>query len=275
MFDLINIPIFRSLVWRIGRRLYQLARRDIHNDPKHNGEYWLIQKVIENSAQDALTLVDIGANKGDWSAHALDVLKLKNVNGRIYAFEPALATFEFLSERFKGEKALEISRIALSDTTGEVEFFVNGALSGTNSLSRNENAVVEKVKTQKFEEFFSDHKLEKINFVKSDTEGYDFCVMRGANDVLKKGLVDIWQFEYNFRWVIGSGGTLKDVFDFISDKPYRFGKLYGNGIEVYDQWHPELERFFEGNYVLVRKGSFAEGWVKVMRFDTSNVPQLV
>lgn len=95
-------------------------------------------------------------------------------------------------------------------------------------------------------------------------------VLLGAEQALRAGLIEVWQFEYNHRWV-ANHSMLKDVFNFIEDKPYRLGKLFGNGIEICDSWHPELERFFEANYVLVRNGTPVTKLCIPMRFDASNV----
>ena len=62
----------------------------------------------------------------------------------------------------------------------------------------------------------------------------------------------MFQFEYNHRW-INAKCFLKDVFDFIDDKNYFLGKITRNTIEIYQNWHPEMERFFEANYILINK----------------------
>lgn len=131
-----------------------------------------------------------------------------------------------------------------------------------------QGAVAEKVQTQRFDDFLASAGLETVLFVKSDTEGHDMSVLRGAEKSLRAGSIEVWQFEYNHRWV-ANHSMLKDVFDFIENKPYILGKIYGNGIEIYEKWHPELERFFEANYVLVRKGSPVKKLCTPMRFDAS------
>ena len=126
------------------------------------------------------------------------------------------------------------------------------------------------VHTLRFDEFMGMERIEQVLLVKSDTEGHDFSVLQGAVETLRAGCVEVWQFEYNHRW-IGARAFLKDVFDFILDKPYRLGKLYGNGVEFYDEWHPEMERYFESNYVLIRKGSRIEMLCTHVQFNQKNV----
>jgi FkbM family methyltransferase len=272
MISLMGIPSVRSIAWRLGRRLYQTARHDLSNDPSRNGEHWLVREIIKQSTKDDSIFVDIGANKGEWSSYVLSVLKEVKIRGQIFACEPTVSTFAYLQERIGNDPSVKVLKIALSEKSGEKDFFVVGDLAGTNSLNSIENAQIERVKTQRFDDFHSENGLENIHFVKCDTEGHDMSVLRGANHVLDRGLVNVWQFEYNHRWV-AAGATLKNVFDFIEDKPYSLGKLYRNGIEIYERWHPELERFFEGNYVLIKTCCFAETLGRKFRFDESNVPR--
>ena len=38
--------VIRGFAWRFGRRLYTRARGERENDPRTNGEYWLLEKVV-------------------------------------------------------------------------------------------------------------------------------------------------------------------------------------------------------------------------------------
>ena len=215
-------------------------------------------------------LLDIGAYKGDWSNRAALLLSREKVLGHVHAFEPCSSTFAYLSERFKGSDLVSTNKIALSNQSGESEFFVVGELVGTDSLLKINGATVEHVPTLRLDDFLAEKRIDHVLFAKSDTEGHDLSVLHGADKILRQGRVDVWQFEYNHRWIDG-GSFLKDVFDFIADKPYQVGKLYGYGIEIYDSWHPELDRFFESNYVLIRKGSHFERLCTRVFFNYRNV----
>lgn len=266
-----NSPVFRSFIWRLGRRLYCWARREVSGGFGESGEYWLLQNVLAGADRSRPTiLLDIGAYKGNWSESATSLLRRQNIPGHVHAFEPTSTTFAYLSGRFKGSALVSMNRMALSDQSGEREFFVVGNLVGTDSLLRIDGATMEHVPAQRLDDYLVEKRIDQVLFAKSDTEGHDLSVLLGAAETLRRGRVDVWQFEYNHRWV-GGRSFLRDVFDFIADKPYLLGKLYGNGIEVYENWHPELERFFESNYVLIRKGSRYENLCSRVRFDKRNV----
>ncbi len=111
--------------------------------------------------------------------------------------------------------------------------------------------------------------LDVIHLLKSDTEGHDMEVITGALPLLKEGRIAVHQFEYNHRWIF-SKHFLKDVFDAAEGLPYHIGKICPNDIEVYDKWYPEHERFFEANYVLLRRDAVSWFNTTECRLDINN-----
>ncbi len=262
--------VVRGLVWRVGRKLYCWAKRDISNDPETNGEYWLLARAMNFANCTTPVLLDIGARFGDWSNCAQASLKRSGLQAQVHAFEPSTASYEHLANRFGLKGPIHVHKIALSDESGTRDFFVVADLAGVNSLIPSAGAKVEQVDSLRVDDFVKAQKIDHVLFAKSDAEGHDFNILVGASELFRQGRVDIWQFEYNHRWLAGRA-QLKDVFDFIAEKPYRLGKLYADGIETYEQWHPELERYFEANYVLVKQGSDFERLCSPMRFNRRNI----
>jgi FkbM family methyltransferase len=264
----------RALAWRLGRLLSRWARREGDNDPRSNGEHWLLDQMAAAAGCEAPVLVDGGARLGDWSAAALRALRHHGRGGHIHACEPVRATFEHLAHRFAGERSVTVHPIALSDRSGPSRMFVPALLSGTSSLHPIAGAAVEPARLASLDELFAEAGIGRVAIVKTDTEGHDLTVLRGAQQALGAGRIDVWQFEYNHRW-LANGASLMSVFELIEHLPYRFGKLYGNGIELYEEWHFELDRFVETNCVLVRVGGPYEGLGRPMRFDGRNVARQV
>lgn len=149
--------------------------------------------------------------------------------------------------------------------------YIKGPLCGVNSLYGREGTEAELVQAVSLDDYMRQQGVESVDFIKSDAEGHDIHVMFGAEQTLRNGRVAIWQFEYNHRW-IDSRHYLKDVFEYIADKPYLIGKLHRTGIEVFEAWHPELERFFESNYVLIRRDcDWVRNFLLPVDFDYRNV----
>jgi FkbM family methyltransferase len=257
----------RKLLWRLGRKTYTYARGDGPNDPHVNGEYWLLEQVL-NGTPGPQVLLDVGANKGDWTAHAIGLVAApKEVH--VHAFEPSLATRSMLTARFRGSAVVSVQPYALSVTVGEATFYCNDIGAGTNSLSPVSGPKEETVRLITVDEFLQHFGIESVSMVKIDTEGFDLLVLKGAEKALSEGLIQLVQFEYNWRWLLNHA-SLRDVFDLISNKPYRLGKLVGETIEFFKEWHFELDRYFENNYVLVRQDSELCFLGIEVHFDNSN-----
>lgn len=262
----------RRFAWRLGRKLYCWAREDLANNPLRNGEYWLIDRVVETCESKSL-FVDVGANVGDWSMRALDASDAAQRGLRVVAFEPSSPTRAIMQQRSSGRNDLEILPFALSSSKGEANFYANAVGSGTNSLSARSGPLVETVTLISLDEFLAQRANSHVSLLKVDTEGFDMSVLEGAARSLAEGLIDVVQFEYNWRW-LANQASLLTVFNFMADKPYWIGKLSPTSLCIYEEWHFELDRYFENNYVLIKRGHPLERQARRISFDDSNCPVL-
>ena len=275
-------PSIRRLQWRVGRRLYAGARGEPRrNLATDNGETYLQRAVIEaTAAERAVCFMDIGANQGDWSLPLLRALggsQRTPQTIKLHLFEPVPETRARLVSNIakaQGRRLATIHAYALSDAAGTAQMAILSETGGTNTLAVDEGTRVQArriidVETMTLSAFCDLNAIDRVQLVKCDTEGHDAKVIRGAHPLLLQGRIDMLQFEYNHRWVFGRA-YLKDVFDLIEGLPYRVARLLPGGIETYDEWHPELERFFEANFVIVRKPVLH--WLNVRQgtFDGAN-----
>lgn len=260
----VTLNLLRRAAWRFGRKIYADARGECQNSILLNGELMVQRAAIDacGKAGRPAILFDIGANVGDWTVAALTYAGtrgLKPEAAHVFAFEPVAGTREIL-DRNLGAAGLaaqvSVSGLALSDTASSRIMNVVGDGAGTNSLERDEgdgaNSYGVTVETDSLAALVDRLEIDRIALVKCDTEGHDFLVLRGAEPLLREGRIDAFQFEYNHRWIYARQ-FLKDVFDFVrgSGAPYHIARVRPGCLEVLPCWHPELERFFEANYVLV------------------------
>ena len=249
------------------------ARNDFTLSPNKNGEYWLQKEVIKSFSRinDNHIFFDVGANIGEWSNSLLDIASNKKINCDVHLFEPTFETYTFLKNSDINKKQVKLNNLALSNKTEEVMLFTSGSLCAVNSLYKNGSLQSEKIHAVTLDDYLKSEKITHIDLLKSDTEGHDFRAMQGAEESLQKGKIDIWQFEYNSKW-INSRCYLKDVFDFVKDLDYVVAKISNNGIEIFEKWHPELERFFEANYLLIKNNSkLIKEKCNYVTFDRYNV----
>lgn len=277
---ILKSPRLRRFAWRTGRWLYCAARGEQRIDAMRlDGEFDLqLRTVAANRAEPRFVAFDVGANQGDWTLQLVNLFEADE--GRpdrldAHVFEPVPETRDRLFARLNANHRtnIRINPTAASDKTGTFDMIVMSESGGTNSL------VYDKATAKKAKGFVSvplttldlycaSVGIDRINIVKSDTEGHDLSVMRGATELLSAGRIDVFQFEYNHRW-IGARAFLKDVFELVDGLPYHLGRVMPSSVELFDAWHPELERYYQSNYVLVRDEVLP--WLNVTRgrFDKS------
>ena len=272
--------IGRRSAWRIGRWLYAGSRRELENNPRVNGEYalqsWVIDACSLAGDQEAV-FFDVGANLGDWSFSLLQRLSASPaLRARIVAFEPAPAQSRALTKRL--EQGNEVVRIecheeALGDAPGEGRLRVTGESTGDSALlpcPDQDGTESLGVRITTVDAVMERERVERVTLLKIDTEGNDFNVIRGAREAMARCAIDVVQFEYNWRW-INFGHSMRSVFIALGGTDYSLGRLSCDGIELYERWHPELDRFIETNFVLLAPRLKAHLPAKRMTFDSSNV----
>ncbi len=276
----LELLLGRRRAWRLGRSLYLKARADGPNAPRWNGEESLQRQLLAAFAagKETLTVFDVGANVGEWTGFLLREASRLEMDGRfeIHSFEPSPSTFAVLRERIGrhplGTSVRLVSQAA-SREDGIADMYVSGETAGTNALYPDAMKPGQRsirVETTTLDSYCSRNGLGMIHFVKCDTEGHEIEVIAGAKKLFDAQKVLAFQFEYNHRWV-DSRHYLKDAFDLFQGTVYRVGKVTPGGIELYPEWHPELERFFEANYILLHPEALR--WFKTMTgaFDRHNV----
>ncbi len=238
----------RSLLFKhlyTAARFFIVSSENKNPDFNTNGENWLWSRL---STLKMDCIFDVGANIGDWSIGALNKLSPK----RIYAFEPIPDTFELLTKNI-GNLEVFPQKIALSDFTGELE--LNFSLEKSylsSSFSNAENSSFKKTicEVQKGDNFCDIFKVDKIDFLKIDTEGNDYKVLKGFEEKIKNRKIRLIQFEYG-PFSIVSKDLLKNFYDFLNQYGYVIGKIYPNHIEL-REFHIHSENFILSNFIAFR-----------------------
>lgn len=213
----------------------------------------------------SLVVFDVGANRGQWSSQFLsfygefqwqpDLLTL-------HAFEPAPGSrlaYKNTVAKNLGWERVQLHSYALSDEPGESQFAIWAETAGTNTLrfdpeSERQPEEIITVQLRALDELAFELGVERIDLLKIDTEGNDLFVLRGATGLFESERIGVAQFEYNHRW-IDARSYLKDVFELVGHLPYQIGRIMDGRIDVIRDWHPELERYFEANYVIIHDRS--------------------
>src|SRR5579871_5050502 len=111
------------------------------------------------------TVLDIGAHIGTYSLQLSSYVP----SGKVYAFEPCLDTYTLLAKNVEinSLKNVEVHKIALTDYTGTTKLFYDIEHGNWgHSIVKSFSEQGEIVNTDTLANFFTSHKIDKIDFIK-------------------------------------------------------------------------------------------------------------
>ena len=108
------------------------------------------------------------------------------------------------------------------------------------------NEIVVSIET--LDGFISKNKIDKINYLKIDTEGSEFNILMGAKNSIEKNLIDIIQFEYGGCYLDGQK-QLKDIYNYLTSNHYLIFRIIPNGYVYIKDWNQQLENYTYSNYI--------------------------
>lgn len=208
-----------------------------------NGEALLISALSKGLT----VFVDVGGNAGDWAAAIVEHCA-PSVRGLI--FEPGRIA-EQLRERFPAARfpSIGIHEIALSDSEGILPLFDGGASVYNSLVSNGANSMM--VKVARLDAMLETAKIDHVDLLKIDVEGFDAKALRGASAYLDRGAIAVIQFEYGREW-IGANENLWSAIQFLRSRGYSVYSLNAKGLHTFN-YHAFGEFYCFTNFVAVHR----------------------
>jgi len=173
------------------------------------------------------TMFDVGANIGQtW-----EWFRDNESNAIIYCFEPVSATFSDLKEKTKNDTKCITENIALGGHPCEKKIKIFSGNSALNSLrddvmNNDSNAKEETIIVDTLDNYCRRKSIDKIDFLKIDTEGYELNVLEGAENMLESARIAFVFCEVGFLRRNNRNTYLADVTEWLANKNYHFFGLY-------------------------------------------------
>jgi len=157
---------------------------------QENGELWenkSIKQFYQNiDPTKEYNIIDIGAQSGLYSLYAKYL-----PNSTFYSFEPFPETFKLLNDNISlnGITNVKTFDYAISDKTGTAILNTCISHNGLHTLGQNVKRFKDiksiECKTITLDDFFYKNDI-PVNFIKIDTEGFEYFILKGGINTIKK-----------------------------------------------------------------------------------------
>lgn len=217
-----------------------------------NGELLLLSKIGQQSCHNSVTtILDVGANKGDYSRLARATIP----NSVLHCFEIVPRTRQTLSEALSGMKSVMIAGYGLSNADGDLEIVLGHDNDERAHVQQRledtmQRLVIARVITG--DRYISECDIKSIDLLKVDTEGHDMAVLEGFKNTLSRSAIRAIQFEYGTTW-IAPKRFLHEAYALLESNGFRLGRLHPDGVVFKSYDKQEDEHFRMGNYVAVHE----------------------
>lgn len=197
-------------------------------DPKINGEtlfYCLIKENIK-------IIFDVGSR---------DDSEYLNFNGEVHYFDPINNFIETLKLKPNNNTKSYFNNFALGNETTVIYYYPSYESFFNRIISCNRDDSPNKLllDVKKGEDYINEHNIKNIDFLKIDTEGFEFNVIKGFGNYLKN--IKIIQFEYGGTF-LDNNVKLIEVIDYLREFGFdKFSYLTNNGpipiIDFHDHYN--------------------------------------
>lgn len=213
-------------------------------------EYEELQ-MTKNLLSDHDVFFDVGSHLGWYSI----ILAKDYQNNQFYAFEPVLNTYNLFKKNIDLNNLSNIRPynfgFSNEERTADIFYSEKGsAIASEKDIFDMKSLNTVECRLRKIDDFVSEEKIEKIDFIKCDVEGAEFLVIKGGASSIKEflpilflELVENWCNKFNY--------SIADVTNFLFPLGYKIFQIKGSLL------HPvlkiDLNEIGNFNYLFLHK----------------------
>lgn len=184
--------------WRyaVGSSIDSLRQWLLRNIPPNRyypaGRCWAydLKRLYAGHRRRPMVIIDAGANIGQTCIH----LSKWFPEATIYSFEPVLATYERLRKNTRSYPKIRCIHAALgeTETRAQITLIQNSELNSLNAepmLNALVTGASEIVQVTTLRQFMASNKIDAIDILKMDVQGYELPLLRGAGDIANIGCI--------------------------------------------------------------------------------------
>ena len=217
-----------NIIQRLARNVIRSCGYDLvvrNKDAVGDDCYWDIKKSLRGN--DKPVVIDVGANAGQTIARVLEVAP----HARIHSFEPSPSVFAELTTRYGGYSNVDLWNCGCGSRPGslvlhenefsEISSFLLPGKVGWGSVTKSVEVPVVSL-----DEWAERNQIGAVDILKSDTQGFDLEVLKGAERLFSQGRIRIVLCEVNFLPLYAGMGRFEDLYSFLVDHKFAMVSLY-------------------------------------------------
>ena len=173
------------------------------------------------------TVFDVGANIGQSVDHFRETFS----DPIIHSFEPSPTTFEKLSTHCHGMPGVKTWNYGVGSRKATLPFTENICSDMSSFLEPGQSCwgKVEKVTNVEvvtLDSFVKEQGIEYVHVLKSDTQGYDFEVFKGAEELMNEDRIGLIYFEFIFSDMYKNLPPFHEIFRFLTEHRFSLVSFY-------------------------------------------------
>ena len=209
----------KKITNHFGYRISKISKYPLQNQ----NPLVAIKESIRN--QNDVVFFDVGANLGQ----TIKKMKLEFPGSKIYAFEPSRSCYEILKNDLDVENVLVFNN-AVGSRNGKIKFneYSWGAMSSILKRSYGSAQIIDiyDVDLIAIDSFCNLNSISKIDLLKTDTEGFELEVLKGASEMLEQNKIQFVYLEVFFKENFIGQGSFGDIYNFLLGKGFELVKIY-------------------------------------------------
>jgi FkbM family methyltransferase len=211
--------------WFTGLRIYAYPNDEINRSIFLTGCYepsgfYILGRLLKPH----MTFVDVGANLGLYTLFAAQRI---GHHGLVVAIEPSRREFHRLRSNVEanGLRNVCLLQMAVSNYPREADLLIaEEQKAGHNTLGAfgypTKMQSIEQVNVETLDRIVCRESLRRVDVVKMDIEGAEFCALLGASETLAKFHPALF-LELSDRTLQHQGASSRQVWDFLVEREYR------------------------------------------------------
>lgn len=188
--------------------------------------------------------LDIGGSFG-WYTVLLS--KIVGQKGRVFSFEPIKQNYLSHNKNIELNMCRNVisNNLAVGEEPGEIEIYLSDVdTSGSLKLRKyKDNYETQITKLVKLDDYFTENKIEKLDFIKIDIEGAELGALKGGEKILNK-FKPVLFVEIQSHSTELFGYKPEDIFNYLYNLGYKSYIISNNSLERFEFKEPLTEYNF-------------------------------